>query len=209
MSVEWLLIRGSGIAAFMLLSGTVIWGLLVSTKLMGRWVKAKPLTWFHESLGLGALVATLVHISVLSVHEFLPFSWSEILIPGVASWRPMAVGLGVVALYGLVVVASSFYIRRWIGQRAWRLIHFASFGVFLSALLHGIQSGTDTDSPLMLGMYAGTTVVVFVLAAQRLVSEGEKTTRTRMVRSRGPGDDQTPENRRSTAEVSAARSGSE
>ena len=74
MSVEWLIIRGSGVVAFALLSAATIWGLLVSTKLLGRLVRAKPLTWFHESLGIGALLTTLVHVGVLSVHDFLEFS---------------------------------------------------------------------------------------------------------------------------------------
>ena len=65
---------------------TTTWGLLVSSKLLGRLVKAKPLSWFHESLAIGALIATAVHVGVLSVHDYLDFSWSEILIPGESDW---------------------------------------------------------------------------------------------------------------------------
>jgi len=167
-SGEWLLIRGSGIAAFALLSAAVIWGLLVSSKLVARLVKAKPLTWFHESLGIGALLATIVHVGVLSVHDFLDFTWAEILIPGRSDWRQLPIAFGTLALYGLTVVALSFYVRKWIGQHVWRKIHFASLGVFVAALLHGIQSGTDSSSPIVLGMYAGAAIVVFALVAHRL-----------------------------------------
>jgi len=208
-SVDWLIIRGSGIAAFALLSAATIWGLLVSTKLVGSVVKAKPLTWFHESLAIGALVATFVHVGVLSVHEFLPFTWGEILVPGLASWRPMAVGLGIVAFYGVTVISLSFYFRRWIGQKMWRLVHFGSFGVFLAALLHGIQAGTDTDSPIMLGLYAGCAVAVFVLAAQRVVPGDRRRNRGGDGAPASAARAQLPENGASTAEVSAARSGSE
>ncbi len=169
MNLEWLLIRGSGIAAFALLSGATIWGLLLSSKLLGRLVKAKPLTWFHESLAIGALLATVVHIVVLSVHDFLDFTWVEILVPGASDWRPLPVAFGVVSLYVLAVVIGSFYLKRFIGQKMWRSIHFASFGLFISAMLHGMLAGTDTGSPLMLGLYAGSAIVVFALVAQRLV----------------------------------------
>jgi hypothetical protein len=94
-----MVIRGSGIAAFAALGAATIWGLLVSTKLLGKLVKAKPLTWFHESLGIAALVATAVHVAVLSMHDYLDFSWAEILVPGVSDWRSGAVALGVVAWY--------------------------------------------------------------------------------------------------------------
>jgi hypothetical protein len=167
-SAEWLIIRGSGIAAFAMLSAAVIWGLLVSSKLVSRLVKAKPLTWFHESLGIAALIATLIHAVVLSVHDFLPFTWSEILIPGLSDWKPMPVALGVVAMYGLAMITVSFYVRKWIGQRMWRSVHYGSFGVFMAALFHGIQAGTDSAEPLLLGLYIGSTVVVFALLAHRL-----------------------------------------
>lgn len=181
MNVEWIVIRGSGIAAFALLSAATIWGLLVSSKLLGRVVKAKPLTWFHESLGIGALLATVIHVVVLSIHDFLEFSWNEILIPGRSDWRPLPVALGVVAMYGLVVVAGSFYVKKRIGQKWWRAIHFASFGVFVSALTHGILAGTDTGSTLMIGLYAGTGGVVLTLLALRLAGEHEPPTRPERV----------------------------
>jgi DMSO/TMAO reductase YedYZ heme-binding membrane subunit len=172
-SVEWLVIRGSGVAAFALLTAATVWGLLVSSKLLGRLVKAKPLTWFHESLGVGALIATVVHVVVLSLHDFLDFSWTEILVPGVSDWRPLAVGMGVAAFYGLVVVAGSFYMKRWIGQRRWRAIHFASLGVFVSSLVHGIWAGTDTS--VMIGLYLGAAIVVFSLVAIRITEDMAKT----------------------------------
>lgn len=55
-----MVIRGCGVVAFTLLAGSSIRGLLVSTKVLGRAVKAKSVRWFHESLGLGALVAIRV-----------------------------------------------------------------------------------------------------------------------------------------------------
>jgi predicted ferric reductase len=170
-NVEWMVIRGSGIAAFALLSASVIWGLLVSSKLMGRMVKAKPLTWFHESLGIGALLAAVVHVVVLSVHDYLDFTWAEILVPGWSDWRPLAVAFGIMAMYGLAIVVVSFYVKKRIGQKAWRLIHFGSFGIFVSALVHGITAGTDTMTPLMIGLYLGATVVIVLLVAARLAGE--------------------------------------
>lgn len=168
-----MVIRGSGIVAFAALSAATIWGLLVSTKLLGKLVKAKPLTWFHESLGIAALVATAVHVGVLSFHDYLDFTWAEILVPGVSDWRSGAVALGVVALYGLVIVVGSFYIKKHIGQKTWRLVHFASLGVFLASLLHGITAGTDTRTPLMLGLYAGSALAVAALVGFRLTSHEE------------------------------------
>jgi hypothetical protein len=189
MSGEWLLIRGSGVVAFALLTAATIWGLLVSSKLLGRLVKAKTLTWFHESLGIGALLATLMHVGVLSVHDYLDFTWLELVVPGWSDWRPLAVALGIVAFYGLALVSTSFYLKKWIGQRAWRTIHFASIGVFVASLLHGMWAGTDTRAPLMIGLYVGSAAVVFTLIGFRIVTEVStgRTSVERPVREVGPG----------------------
>lgn len=172
MSVEWMIIRGSGIAAFAALSAATIWGLLVSSKLLGKMVKAKPLTWFHESLGIAALLATGVHIVVLSMHDYLEFTWTEILIPGASDWRSGAVTFGVMSFYGLTIVVTSFYIKKHIGQKTWRLIHFGSLGVFLASLIHGVSAGTDTRSALMIGLYLGSACVVALLILARFTGAG-------------------------------------
>lgn len=172
MSLEWMIIRGSGVAAFAAMSAATIWGLLVSSKLLGRLVKAKPLTWFHESLGIAALLATVVHVVVLSMHEYLEFTWVEILVPGISDWRRGAVAFGVVSLYGLAIVVGSFYVKKRIGQTTWRLVHYATLGVFLASLIHGVSAGTDTRTPMMIGMYLGSAVVVAALIGIRLTDAG-------------------------------------
>ncbi len=167
MSVEWILIRGSGVVAFSMLAASTIWGLLLTTKVLGSWAKAKPVAWFHESLAVGAVLATLVHMWALSIHEYIEFTWSDILIPGRATWRPTAVAFGVVSIYGMALIAVSFYFKRFIGQRAWRAIHFGSFGVFVATVLHGVMSGTDSGEPWMVGLYTGSAVAVVLLLAIR------------------------------------------
>jgi predicted ferric reductase len=183
MSFEWMLIRGSGIVAFALLSAATVWGLLVSSKLLGTIVRAKPLTWFHESLAIGSLLATVVHVVVLSAHDFLEFTWLEILVPGVSDWRRGAVTLGVMALYGLVLVTASFYVKKRIGHSAWRAIHFSSLGVFVASLLHGVTAGTDTKTPIMTGLYLGSAMVVAALVGLRLTASSTPTQDGAEVRS--------------------------
>jgi DMSO/TMAO reductase YedYZ heme-binding membrane subunit len=77
--------------------------------------------------------------------------------------------MGIAAFYGLVLVSTSFYLKRWIGQKAWRSIHFASLGVFVASLLHGIWAGTDTRAPILIGLYAGSALTVLI--GWRLVAE--------------------------------------
>lgn len=168
MNVEWVVIRGSGLVAYALLSAATIWGLLISTRLLGRLAKAKPLTFFHESLGLGSLVATGVHLAMLAIDDYIEFGAGDLLVPGLSTWRPTAVALGVMAFYGAVMVSLTFYVKRWIGQHWWRNIHFLSLGSFAAALLHGILAGTDTAHPVVMATYVVTGTLVLGLVAVRL-----------------------------------------
>lgn len=172
MNITWFMIRGSGLAAFALLSASMIWGLLVSGKMLGRAVKAKGLQWLHESLGLAAVVATLVHMIALSMDEFIDFTWFDILVPGVSTWEPLATALGIVAFWTLVAVSFSFYLKKRIGQAAWRSIHYMSFGAFAAVSAHGIMAGTDTLNPWVAGSYAAAAVSVVLLTVIRIVSAG-------------------------------------
>jgi len=86
-----------------------------------------------------------------------------------ASYRPVWVGLGQIGLYLLALVTLSFYVRRWIGARTWRLLHFLSFAVFALALAHGLFSGTDSGAPWVVWMYLASGLSVVALTAYRVM----------------------------------------
>ncbi len=184
MSVEWMAIRASGIIAFLLLAGSTIWGLLISTKVLGRAVKAKGVAWFHESLGIGSLVATGIHMYFLFNHDYIDFGYRAIFVPGASAWRPLAVALGVAAFYMMFLITVSFYVKKWIGQNVWRVIHMMSFGTFIGAGLHGVFSGTDTSHPVVIGMYAGSLALVAMLMAIRIVQAAAPQRPARSARQR-------------------------
>jgi len=170
MNLTWFIIRGSGLAAFALLSASMIWGLWISNRTFGRTVKAKGLQWLHESLGLAAVAATVIHMVALSMDEFIGFGLADILVPGFATWEPLAVALGVVTFWTMVAVSASFYVKRWISQSMWRSIHYLSFGSFVAALAHGVMAGTDTGHPLVTSLYVGATIAVVLLTGIRIVT---------------------------------------
>jgi len=188
MSLEWLLIRGSGLVAFGLLALATIWGLLISTKILGRAVKAKGVTWFHESLGIGSLLATVVHMVALSAHDYIDFTWGQILLPGQATWRPVATALGVIGFYTLAIVTLSFYAKPLIGQKAWKTIHHMSFGLFVTTLAHGLLAGTDTTHPAVVALYAATAAATTILVTIRILQSKQPATpaRTRSARPERP-----------------------
>lgn len=175
MNLSWVSARGAGIAAYSLLAAGTMWGLLLSSKTLSGRISTKSLTFVHEALSVGALVATIIHVSAILTDQYVGFTLADVLVPGSTSWRPLAVAFGIVALYGMVLTSATFYIRRRIGQATWRAIHYLTYGVFTAALLHGIKAGTDSHGALAVGLYGGTAVIVLALTAIRVANYGEET----------------------------------
>ncbi len=102
---------------------------------------------------LVAGIFLLIHIISVLLDTFIQFSLAGILIPLVSTYRPVWLSLGIVAMYLGVALAISSYLKRFIGYRAWRTMHYAGFAVWLLALIHGITTGSDTRAPWATAIY--------------------------------------------------------
>jgi sulfoxide reductase heme-binding subunit YedZ len=95
---------------------------------------------------------------------------AKVLVPfASAGYKPIAVGVGQLGFYLWAIIALSFYIRKKIGSKTWRVIHFGSFASFLFALLHGISSGTDTATNWGRTIYWVTGVILLYLVIYRVL----------------------------------------
>lgn len=141
----WLLARASGYAAFVALSLDVIAGLLVSTRAGDRWMARGQLIDLHGWLSPIALALVVGHVLALLADRYIRFDVLDVLVPMLSSYRPVAVGLGIVAAYCAVVVHASLGFRRKIGTKAWRRLHYLSFVAFGTAAAHAFLAGTDAS----------------------------------------------------------------
>jgi sulfoxide reductase heme-binding subunit YedZ len=140
--VAWLVARASGLVAFGLLTLSVWLGLTMSTRLLGP-KRQKRLLGLHRTLAWTGLSMVALHLGALLLDPVMHFGVLSVLVPGTASWRPGSVALGIVAAWLSLALAASFNARRWIGQKGWRRLHYASFGAFWLALGHALLVGTD------------------------------------------------------------------
>jgi sulfoxide reductase heme-binding subunit YedZ len=84
-------------------------------------------------------------------------------VPMSGSYRPLWTALGIVSFYLLIVIALSNALRRFIGQKIWRIIHITSFVLFYVILYHGLRGGTDTSTWWAQTLYVATgTVATFL-----------------------------------------------
>lgn len=166
----WYVTRASGFVALALLWLSMALGLLITNKLARAWPGGPTLNDLHEYASLLGLSFTALHALVLLGDQFTPYSITQVVVPFASTnYRPLWVGLGQLSLYTSLIVTISFYMRRWIGFRAWRTLHYLSFGTFVLAIAHSLFSGTDSTAVWARDLYWGAAVSVVGLVAYRIV----------------------------------------
>ncbi len=159
----WYLLRSAGLVAYFLLWLSTVWGLAVAGKMFDR-VLPRAFTFdAHEWLSLLAIGFTALHVGALLFDTYLPFSIVQILIPFTSTFNPLWVGVGVIALYLTLLVTVTFYLRRRIGQKAFRSIHLLSFAAYAGVTLHSLFAGTDSALLSTKLIYASTALIVGVM----------------------------------------------
>ncbi len=159
----WYVTRAAGIVAYLLLWFSTVLGLAVTSKFLDRLLDRMFTYDFHQFISLLSIGFVLLHVIVLLVDRYLPYTVWQVLIPFLSPYRPFWVGLGVIAFYLTLLVTITFYIRSRIGMKAFRAIHILSLLGYLGVTLHGLYAGTDAPLPAMQMLYQGTGLVVLFM----------------------------------------------
>jgi len=166
----WLASRSMGVVAMVLVSLSVALGLAMSGRIVRGPGVAARLKAVHEALALSGLMAIVLHGLLLLPDPFLHPGLTGITIPFALPARRAGVAAGVVAGWLAAIITLSFYVRSWIGARAWRRLHRWTFAVYLLGLTHTVATGTDAGATWLLAMLAISTVPVLVAGAHRLTT---------------------------------------
>ena len=102
----------------------------------------------------------------------MPFDIADLAIPMASGYRPVAVALGVVAMYAMVAVIVLSWLRKRIGTTWWRRSHLLAVPVFALSLVHGLLAGTDSPRPAMWCLYLGSGLLVVFLVLVRGLTHG-------------------------------------
>ena len=167
-TLPWMISRVSGLVAFALLTSSVVFGLLISTKAADGALSRPFVFTIHQFLSVLTLSFLGVHAGALLFDGFLHFGPLALLVPFASPYRPLWVGLGVVSAWASAIVTASFWARGRIGQKAWRKLHYASFVAYVLSFVHGMTAGTDTALPLVSWMYVVSFGLVAALLAYRI-----------------------------------------
>ena len=166
----WYLSRSSGFVAYLLLWGSVIWGLLLSSKIAKGTARPAALLDAHQFLSGVGLGFGFFHGLILMGDRYLAFPLAAVLVPFGSAYEPLLVAAGQIGLWLSALLIATFYVRRWIGQKVWRWVHFSSFLAFWAVVVHAAALGTESSLPWVQLFYLVTGGAVLFLTTYRILT---------------------------------------
>jgi sulfoxide reductase heme-binding subunit YedZ len=159
----WFLSRGAGTVALVLSSAVMVLGILTRG---GRPLPGFPrfaVAGLHRNLALMTLAVLGVHITTAIIDPYVSIAWFDAIVPFASSYHPLTVGLGALTLDLMMAVVISALLRVRLGQKQFRIIHWAAYAIWPIAVIHGFAMGPDITGGVLLGI-TGVAVASVALA---------------------------------------------
>ncbi len=175
--IWWYVARASGIVGWLLLSASVLWGILLPAKLSDRQRPAWILD-LHRWLAGLTIGFVGLHLATLVADSYIHFGLADLTVPFASDWKPIPVALGVIATWLLVIVQITSLAMKRLPRRVWHRIHLASYATFFLTSLHGTLAGTDAGNRLyQVTSLAALAAVIFATLYRILTRRRPRPTR--------------------------------
>jgi len=166
----WFATRATGLTALVLLTGTVVLGMMTSVRFASpAWPRFVTVS-LHRNLSLLALAFTGLHVLTTVTDPYASISVVSAVVPFTSAYRRVWLGLGAVAFDLLLAVLVTSLLRVRVGVRTWRLVHWAGYACWPVALIHGFGTGTDGAARWVLAVTAACALAVAAAGAWRLAA---------------------------------------
>ncbi len=164
----WYLTRGTGAVSFMLLTASVVLGIAHSVRWAPGHTPRFVMHDLHRNISLLVIVFIAFHVATAVIDGFAPIRWLDAIVPFTSAYRAAWLGLGAVAFDLLLAVVVTSLLRARMGFRVWKGIHWAAYGSWAIAIFHGLGAGSDTRQTWMLGLVAGSVILVAAATSWRV-----------------------------------------
>ena len=165
-STFWYAARSAGLVAYLLLSTSVVFGVLMSARARFVWPRF-AIEEIHRFLAILTGIFVVIHGGSLLLDRVVPISLAQELVPFSTHYRPFAVGLGITAAELMAAVGLTNLFQREMPYRLWRRAHYLTLAVWAFASLHGILAGSDRGDPWFAGVVAAAVTAVALAAGVR------------------------------------------
>ncbi len=163
----WFMTRGAGITTLLLLTASVLLGILASLDVGPRGLPRFVTPELHRNISLLSLVFLAIHVVTTVVDGYVSVRWIDAFVPFIGSYHPLALGLGAVALDLMVAINLTSIFRSRLAPATWRFVHLSAYACWPVALFHGLLMGTDRTQGWMLLLDVACALPVAMLVVYR------------------------------------------
>ena len=190
----WYVTRASAVVAWVLLTVSVVLGILLSTRVMRKIDNPAWLQDLHRFVSGLAVVMVVLHMASLMLDSFAHLSVAEILVPGATQGsdvvsmqqKTIPIALGILAFYLLIAVQGTSWFMNRLPRKLWKGIHYASYGALILVMFHAGFTGTDVSEL----WYKSLSIVLIAAAAGAVIVRATVGARTRPARGATPRADE-------------------
>jgi sulfoxide reductase heme-binding subunit YedZ len=142
----WYTARGSGLVTLVLLTVVVMLGIGARSGRTAFNLPRFAVNLLHRNAALLSCVFLVVHVVSLLFDPYAQLRLVDLIVPFLGAYRPFWLGLGTTALDLVAAIVVTSLLRRRLGARAWRAVHWLAYLCWPVALLHGLGTGTDNGT---------------------------------------------------------------
>ena len=142
----WYFARGSGLVTLVLLTVVVALGIGARSGRTAFGLPRFAVNLLHRNAALLALAMLTGHLVSLLFDPYAQLRLFDLVLPFVGRYRPLWQGLGTLAFDLILAIVVTSLLRRRIGARVWRVVHWLAYLCWPVALLHGLGTGTDNGT---------------------------------------------------------------
>ena len=176
----WYASRATGVVSLILLSAVMIIGMLVNRQGRLPGLSAFAGLSLHRFTSLLAVGFLALHILTAVAEPLAGVGLAAAIIPFVAADKPFWLGLGTVSFDLMAALIVTSLLRRHIGRRCWRAVHWLAYACWPAALAHSIGSNPDMRSGRLLDLAVACIVAVLAAAGWRLAGPVRARPRARL-----------------------------
>jgi hypothetical protein len=167
-SALWYLTRATGAVTLLLLTASVVIGVVTVGRLQTAGWPRFVVEGLHRNISLLAILILLVHIVTSVLDPFASIHLLDAVVPFIATYRPLWLGLGAFASDLLIAIAITSVVRRHLGHAVWRATHWLAYLCWPMAVLHTVGTGSDVKQFWLLALTAVCVVAVIVAVWARI-----------------------------------------
>ena len=139
----WYVTRATGLVALLMLTASVLLGLLAAGRFSGeRWPRFLT-QGLHRNVALLVVVFLTLHVASTVLDTYTSIPLTAAFLPFASSYKPGWLALGAIALDLLVALIVTSLVRGRLGYRTWRALHWLAYACWPVAVAHGLGIGTD------------------------------------------------------------------